>query len=515
MSVNTEDSETTFYSAIISNKKLDEVLKDDGWDLSIGGGYPGVLTKYYGNGKRKRNYYSRYSSDEIEPLVIYRNFQAGKKSYFEISEEFRLFHKLYHNKNNNTYIKIYDDGNEEEIIKIVDQTENGVYKIDIKLKQILEYITIKDMSLLSFFEVLRFIQGDIGKIPEQERDYTEVRSDLRYRIYIADDDVLFKDKFNIFSRLLGKKIIKGFNKKFDMYDSEKNTYEEFIIGIDEKGNDIHHTSNPDLLSNHFGKNKGAPHFLKPVFFDRNVLKKYYTNPERYTVSDGQLYCEGLWFLRIDNSHRKYVIVALGDLGSLSDREQKYWKSFNVKPDGHVSKTYFERMIKGNFAEPEQEDLIFKLNFNRFNEKWGKKFGWTLFKHLNEDDSHYFKTLRIPLVDDQSEFDEQILSLSKILVDSINEKELESKIHKAEDEKGIKKLKKFLESEKIENFSQHTDFLVDLYALRSSGIGHRKGDNYKKIAKKFGIGEKDLREVMREILINSNKFIEFMDKQFIK
>ena len=48
--------------------------------------------------------YFRWGVDEnmyaSEPLVIGRRFSKMKENYFEISEEFRLFHNLYHDKRN-------------------------------------------------------------------------------------------------------------------------------------------------------------------------------------------------------------------------------------------------------------------------------------------------------------------------------------------------------------------------------------------------------------------------------
>jgi hypothetical protein len=45
-----------------------------------------------------------------------------------------------------------------------------------------------------------------------------------------------------------------------------------------------------------------------------VLTKYYAHPERYSVEDGFLRCQGLWGLKLDNNHHEYIIVFLGDLG---------------------------------------------------------------------------------------------------------------------------------------------------------------------------------------------------------
>ena len=68
------------------------------------------------------------------------------------------------------------------------------------------------------------------------------------------------------------------------------------------------------MSNYFGANPDAPHYLTPIFFDSAVLSKYYSNPEKYKVDDGIIRCGTLWSLYIDNQNTGYVSAYLGDLG---------------------------------------------------------------------------------------------------------------------------------------------------------------------------------------------------------
>ena len=76
------------------------------------------------------------------------------------------------------------------------------------------------------------------------------------------------------------------------------------------------------------------------------------------------------------------------------------------------------------------------------------------------------------MDAQPEFDSLILSLVKVLIDSINEKEL--KIESEKDIKGIGKLEKWFQKQGYTDYEKHIKFLRDLQRLRSTGTGHRKG-----------------------------------------
>lgn len=127
------------------------------------------------------------------------------------------------------------------------------------------------------------------------------------------------------------------------YNEEK-TYIDFIIGIDDSGKEVRHSCNPKNLSNYFGANPSAPHYLTPVFFDAAVLNKYYSKPEVYSIEDGIIRCGSLWSLYIDNHNVGYVSAYLGDLGRdlPSEQEQHYWRGFNKIIDGKLSETKYKR-----------------------------------------------------------------------------------------------------------------------------------------------------------------------------
>jgi hypothetical protein len=250
------------------------------------------------------------------------------------------------------------------------------------------------------------------------------------------------------------------------------------------------------LSNYFGANPGAPHYLTPVHFRGEVLTKYYSHPDRYSVEDGYLRAGGLWGLKMDNDHADRVVVFLGDLGrDLPAIERDYWRSFNIAPEGPaLSKTAFTRSIRGWFADPSRPDLAFKNLFRYFSEKWNEKFGWDLFLPLSKDDLHHLTALRIPINNDQAEFDAQVQSLTKLLVDSLNEAILAKELSLPPETKGISKLEAFLKVKNVKETSAIIAFLRNLQALRSTGVAHRKGSNYEKIAKIFDLENKEFKEV---------------------
>ncbi len=77
-------------------------------------------------------------------------------------------------------------------------------------------------------------------------------------------------------------------------------------------------------------------------------------------------------------------------------------------------------------------------------------------------------------------------------------------------KGITKLQRYLESQGVKESDAEIAFLRNLWELRSSGIGHRKGSNYFKVAKGFGIGQKPLMAIFEDILTEATRLIEKLE-----
>lgn len=161
----------------------------------------------------------------------------------------------------------------------------------------------------------------------------------------------------------------------------------------------------------------------------------------------------------------------------------------------------------------------------FNESWGKQYTWSLFLPLAFDDEHRFKTLHcLTQSNNPSDFEEQILSTTKILVDSLNEAELVKNIDEnnsnvqarlkelnAADKNavkgGISKFELFLLSKGMD-LEESVSFLRNLQELRSSTTAHRKSRSRKNGCEDyFQIGRRTQQMVLEDIF---NKGIEMVE-----
>ena len=238
-------------------------------------------------------------------------------------------------------------------------------------------------------------------------------------------------------------------------------YVEFIVDVDDDGDEVRYTCNPYKLKRVSGENPDAPWDLTPVHFRKQVLDRYYNEPDKYTVKDSRMEC-GMWGLKIDNHDFDKVCVLLRDLGiSLPYAEQLHWQAHNIPPEGGVSETFYRRMVLGEWADSDQPDLLFKQSYDELQRVCDECLGWQLLKSLGSGDEYRLKRLRVPTVDEESHFKDSVLDLANLLIERLNEKRLEDLIPvKAREEikRGIHRLEYVLDSRKVKGAEKHIIFL---------------------------------------------------------
>jgi hypothetical protein len=212
-----------------------------------------------------------------------------------------------------------------------------------------------------------------------------------------------------------------------------------------------------------------------------VLRRYYENSECYEVEDGIVSYRGLWSLRVDNDSPNHVMVFLGDLGrDLPTTEQRYWRGFNIpRHERGLSETTFRRSFLGQWADTKSPEYRFKRVYVDCNRAWAEAIGWPLFKSLHDSDRHVLERLRIPLTENVGEFDDQVLNLAILLIDSLSEAEIEEMLQGSlpKDSKGITKLEYLLQEMGYPETERDIKLLRAIQGIRSKGAAHRKGDDY--------------------------------------
>jgi hypothetical protein len=162
------------------------------------------------------------------------------------------------------------------------------------------------------------------------------------------------------------------------------------------------------------------------------------------------------------------------------------------------------MIEGQWAEqPETIELFFKSKYESFNKKWENKFGWKLYKPLTNTDEYLFTALHKITTNNVKAFCEQTLSLVKLTIDRLNEKELAKGLGLDSKIRGIGKFEKFLESKGM-NIPDMFEFLRNLQNLRSGLIAHT-----------FSESNKDCKKAIQYFDINNDNYAKVLEDIFVK
>ena len=434
---------------------------------------PGSVGTYAAGGAE----YLRFGNEDgIEPLVICRAFHGFKEDYLEISEEFRLFHNLYHDRKQDRYIKFDDSGN-EEVVAIVKPKS-----AEIRMKEIRQFLAVKGMYLSIQFDIT-VSSNKILKEMGLTAGGRDVRDELAcWKLSYSDFGFYVDPSNRSSSNLQGIRLIEPLPKSksgFDGFAEEPTKqYADFIIDMDGNGDEVVYTCNPDKLSDFFGANPGAPNYVTPVSFRKQVLDKYYQAPSRYKIDDGTLWCGSLWNMRIDNHHDDKVGAYLGDLGrELPHQEQLHWKSHNISSAPGYSEVTFRRNFKAEWVESDRPEHVFRERYRDLAEACLENLGWEIFLPLSNGDQYHIQSIRVPATDEQRDFDGLVLGLTTILVDSLNVRRLKSLLPQSQEKGSINLLATVLANyDTAGDSSKHIEFLRNLQSLRSSGSAHRKGEN---------------------------------------
>lgn len=485
------DDSSGIYCCLVSNNQLEQHNENYSWPFTQGSeGKPSV----YGD-----NSYKTYDEEGLEPFLFYKHFHLAETSvkYIDISEEFILYFKLYekgNDKQNRTFYYVDDYGELDEVIKV----EPNLIKI--KIKYLKEYITIREMNFVICYDFMRLLKTIPTEWNIIHKDELIQESDFVYSHLIRKVD----DRTQ--SWIMGKVFIKPNVEKKTHFDLGNSINEDFIIDYDENG---------ELLYENCGNTDGN-HF-KVTYFKKEVLNKYYNEPHTYEV-DGFSVGSKFFRLKIDNNVSDYVPVFLINLRILSHKEQLHWKQYNIPPkEGmNISRTYYKTMIEGEWAEePETVDLFFKSKYEDFNTKWEKRFGWKLYKPLSAKDEYLFTSLHKITSNNSKSFCEQTLTIVKLTIDRLNEKELAKGLNLDSKIRGIGKFEHFLKSHYL-SIPEMFEFLRNLQNLRSGLIAHsfsESNKDCKSAIEYFGLENDNYAKVSEEIFSKSIFTLNTLEKHF--
>ena len=237
------------YIGLVRGDTAATCLTDASWTVSEGDNLTG-FSMYWEDGEERTKYSYAPVSSESWPLVFHRDFHGMEEDQYDLLEEFRLFHNLWHDRRTDCYFKILKDGTKQ---KVVFRDNSGAMLVD--TAAIRQFCAARGLKILLQVDSVQFFEE-----PQDECSDKIVESGLYAHRHVTNESISGKPAFG---RLLGKRLIDALPiEKCGIWPYEGNkSYESFIIGLRDDGSDVLFTSDPDQLADYFGKNPDSPHYL--------------------------------------------------------------------------------------------------------------------------------------------------------------------------------------------------------------------------------------------------------------
>ena len=489
------DSSNYMISVISKNINHEKLFNDSEWNINTKFGCPEIWSEQ-GKIKYNPNYEDENNEITYNPFIIHRYWYTSyTKTKYELIQDFILFYNLYYD--DNKFITFKNSGEAVTVVKFIENDKD--YKIQIATNFLRNYLAFKNSILIRFHDRrLRSIELiDNNSIIDKEN---MIKND-NYIFTTSAHKSNHTKNYNSSFWLRGKDIILPYNDKKNLLAND-DKYQSFIIDVNDNGEEIEHS-----CENIFREQTiTSVQYLIPIFFKKNVLKRYYDESKKYSIESGLLLCGGYWSIKFDENPSGLIQVYLGDLGGIPYTEQQHWKFYNVKPEGGISVSRYKRDVESEFVDPEEPMYHFRKSFIELQDSFYEKYKFKLFRSLNEDDKYINNSLRIPLNNEIGEFDQQILYLSKFLIDSINVGKLCQYVHKSDKSLGsIKTLKQFLNFKKLN--PEICVILSMIQNIRSSGAAHTRGKKYNSFVIKYGLDNGCYQDFFRQQIIDLTKYMK--------
>ena len=443
------------------------------------------------------------------PIVWRRENPLEKRrpTYYEANPEITHVHDLHWVEERSAYCTLDEIGEVREVIRMrKDSDEDRVIEITVEEDVLAKHMALGDYALVRFFDIDRYQNIEVcAADPDFDARRQIKRRSLRARL----TPVPGVGGGMLRAYLRGVQLApppNGETKKALFDDHGNRKYVEFIAHDFKHDRIAELSCAPDQLDSYF-TDTGKPFETTPAFFRREVLLKYQSDSDKYTVRDREISCRSTWSLRFDVNQAGQVHAYLIDLQHLPHAEQQYWKSFNEEPKGPISKRSFKTDFEGSWAfDPEPlRDLKGRLakpiEVHRSDED--VHIVWVPPPDPQAlDDVHYLAG------ESQKEWANAVGALHRVVVEGLQESVLRKlAVSLGDDAKSLDQLRSIKLLERVlsrlglsaDTVKEIIDPLATLNHLRSKTASHRSGEEARQLVRQARRDHGDLAKHFKDLV----------------
>ena len=355
-----------------------------------------------------------------EQLVFARRFAGvSDETSIELLQKLMHLYGLYYLEERSAYCRLDGRGDLEDVVAITrtdDSKEHrgGRIVVTIRRSVIDEYMAITDTTMVRMFDITRCNLRSFGGWTGDHDAELKTDDDLIYCRHVEPQHAGYMRGVQIVSTRMSKEDAAA---RSGLEDPRARKYESFVA-IDWKHDTVREISTePGQTANYFMQSD-LPFELSPAFFRPEVLLRYKSDSDKYTLQDRSISCRGAWHLQTyDVNDAGQVHTYIVYLRSLPYEEQLHWKAHNEPPKAWISK----RAGKTDFAGiwDSEYDALQSLRqaVRQLNE--AAPFWWSHRLERAIEGVHY------PVTTSPDEWADEILRLDQLVIEGLRGRKLRS------------------------------------------------------------------------------------------
>ena len=414
--------------------------------------------------------------ESARQLIFARGFaglQSNASMYYEVLQEYTHCTDIHWKPEQNAYCRFDEFGDLEHVVSITaENTFQGVSLVSFKREPLEEYLVASQSVLVQMFD---FTLGRLG--------------DMNWRYapenLIKKTHIFFRQKLDLgkSAHTRGVQIIRPRRSDSEIFASikgeptgrDESQYVEFLAYDWRNERVTNISTDPNKTANYFQENKKSlPFETSPAFFNAEVLLKYKSDHDKYSIDEQNrtIDCRNAWTLRnygVNEAGQVHAYICY--LRYLPYKEQLYWKSFNEERKAGISEHTYARDFKGEWVESTNPLDMIKSILDRW--KQSDVLWWKL------RDPSSVERIALPLTSSRDEWARAFTNLVQFIIEGFEIKA----IHKKLDELGIdwqckerslSLLERVLSSETENGCVQKLNGLRLVQHIRSKVDAHSRG-----------------------------------------
>ena len=418
-------------------------------------------------------------------LIYGRTFEGWNgddRNYFELSQEYAHLEGLHWRPEIKAYCKFDQDGDLAPIVSITMKSPDpNISLVTFERHSLENYLAASNQFLVRLFDFTLLNRSNfVGWGDEKESQF------------YGSDEIFYKQKISgLAGYTRGVQIIRPNRTKSEIFSSiqsswhgeekEKNHVE--FIAYDWRNRRITKIStDPAATTNYFqADGNDLPFELSPAFFKPEVLLKYKTDKDKYTVTERDIHCRASWFLEaFDINEAGQVFGYICYLRRLPEKELLHWLSYNEEPKATISERAFINDFKGEFVtfiDPLENIKYLLREWHRDKCSW-----WNLL------DKRLMDNVTVPLTSSRDEWGDSFLSLTQLVHEGFIVKEIRKYlrakgIEYENEERSISLLEKLINHGALSDGTISLSGLRDAQLIRTKVKGHSAKNDAQELAMK--------------------------------